>query len=124
MRRSDLRQKAIRRIKRFTLTEEEIDDLIHAGEYRNDPDCEDGEAYTLIKSMIELLPESKRHDLMCLMYLGRNLDYYGLNEEVVDDFCAYADEKNKNIWKHRSPIPRRESSVCPVAQACEKEHSA
>lgn len=30
---------------------------------------------------------------MCLMYVGRNLDYYGLNEEVVDDFCAYADEK-------------------------------
>lgn len=94
-RRSDLRQKAIRRIKRFTLTEEEIDDLIHAGEYRYDPDCEDGEAYTLIKSMIELLPENKRHDLMCLIYLGRNLDYYGLNEEVVDDFCAYADEKTK-----------------------------
>ena len=95
MRRSDLRRKAIRRIKRFALTEEEIDDLIHAGELRYDPDCEGGESYAQIKSMIELLPENKRHDLMCLMYLGRNLDYYGLNEEVVDDFCAYADEKTK-----------------------------
>ena len=93
MRMSDLRQKAIRRIKRFAITEKEIDDLIHAGEYRYNPDCEDGEAYALIKSMIELLPENKRHDLMCLMYLGRNLAYYGLNEEVIDDFCAYADEK-------------------------------
>jgi len=27
--------------------------------------------------------------------LRNNLDYYGLNEEVVDDFCAYADEKTK-----------------------------
>ena len=96
MRRSDLRQKAIRRIKRFELTEEEIDDLIHVGEYRYDPDCEDGEAYALIKSMIEQLPENKRHDLMCLMYLGRNLDYYGLSEEVIDDFCTYADEKTKS----------------------------
>ena len=95
MRKSDLRNKAIHWIKRFALTEEEIDDLIHAGEYRYDPDCEDGEAYALIKSMIELLPENKRHDLMCLMYLGRNLDYYGLNEEVIDDFCAYADDKTK-----------------------------
>ena len=95
MRKSDLRQKAIRRIKRFALTEEEIDDLIHAGEYRYDPDCEDGEAYALIKSMIELLTDNKRHDLMCLMYLGRNLAYYGLNEEVIEDFCAYADEKTK-----------------------------
>ena len=32
---------------------------------------------------------------MCLMYLGRNLAYYGLNEEVIEDFCAYADEKTK-----------------------------
>lgn len=43
--------------------------------------------------MISLLPEQKRHDLMCLMYLGRNLESYGLCQETVDDFCAYADEK-------------------------------
>ena len=58
-----------------------------------DPECEDGEPFATLLSMIELLPDRKRHDLMCLMYLGRNLAYYGLNEEVVDDFCAYADEK-------------------------------
>ena len=84
MRKSDLRNKAIRRIKRFAITEEEIDDLIRAGEYQYDPEREDGEAYALVKSMIELLPENKRHDLMCLMYLGRNLAYYGLNEEVIE----------------------------------------
>jgi RimJ/RimL family protein N-acetyltransferase len=43
--------------------------------------------------MIRLLPEQKRHDLMCLMFLGRNLEYYGLCQETVDDFCVYADEK-------------------------------
>ena len=53
MRRSELQQKVIRRIRKFELTEEELDDLIHAGD----------------------------------------LVYYGLNEDVVDDFCAYSDEK-------------------------------
>ena len=93
MRRSELRQKVIRRIRKFELTEEELDDLIHAGDLYYDPECEDGEPYATLLSMIELLPDQKRHNLMCLMYLGRNLVYYGLNEEVVDDFCAYADEK-------------------------------
>ena len=93
MRRSELRQKVIRRIRKFELTEEELDDLIHAGDLYYDPECEDGEPYATLLSMIELLPDQKRHDLMCLMYLGRNLVYYGLNEEVVDDFCVYADEK-------------------------------
>ena len=93
MRRSELRQKVIRRIRKFELTEEELDDLIHAGDLYYDPECEDGEPYATLLSMIELLPDQKRHNLMCLMYLGRNLVYYGLKEEVVDDFCAYADEK-------------------------------
>lgn len=93
MRTSDLRQKAIRRIQKFAITEEEIDDLIHVGEYACDPDHNPGEPRATLECMIRLLPEQKQHDLMCLMYLGRNLDYYGLNEEVVDDFCAYADEK-------------------------------
>lgn len=93
MRRSELRQKVIRRIRRFELIEVELDDLIHAGDMRYDPECEDGEPYATLLSMIELLPERKQHDLMCLMYLGRNLEYYGLNEEIVADFCAYADEK-------------------------------
>jgi len=93
MRRSELQQKVIQRIRKFELTEEELDDLIHAGDLYYDPECEDGEPYATLLSMIELLPDQKRHNLMCLMYLGRNLVYYGLNEEVVDDFCAYADEK-------------------------------
>ena len=94
MRRSELQQKVIRRIRKFELTEEELDDLIHAGDLYYDPECEDGEPYSTLLSMIELLPGRKRHDLMCLMYLGRNLVYYGLNEEVIDDFCVYADEKS------------------------------
>ena len=93
MRTSDLRQKVIRRIRKFELTEEELDDLIHAGDLYYDPECEDGEPYVTLKCMIRLLPEQKRHDLMCLMYLGRNLEYYGLCQETVDDFCVYADEK-------------------------------
>ena len=42
MRTSDLRQKVIRRIRKFELTEEELDDLIHAGDLYYDPECEDG----------------------------------------------------------------------------------
>ena len=103
MRRSELQQKVIRRIRKFELTEEELNDLIHAGDLYYDPECEDGEPYSTLLSMIELLPGRKRHDLMCLMYLGRNLAYYGLNEEVVDDFCVYADEKS---IKSGSPDPR------------------
>lgn len=37
MGKSELRQKVIRRIRKFALTEE-LDDLIHTGDYRNDPD--------------------------------------------------------------------------------------
>ena len=79
MRKSDLRQKAIRRIRKFEITEEELDDLIHIGDYRYDPECVEGGPYATLKYMIGLLPERKRHDLMCLMYLGRNLEYYGLS---------------------------------------------
>lgn len=93
MRRSALREKAIRRIRKLAITEEEIDDLIHAGDYIYDPDCDSGEPYVTLECMISLLPEQKRHDLMCLMYLGRNLESYGLCQETVDDFCVYADEK-------------------------------
>lgn len=93
MRTSALREKAIRRIRKLAITEEEIDDLIHAGDYIFDPDCDSGEPYVTLECMISLLPEQKRHDLMCLMYLGRNLESYGLCQETVDDFCAYADEK-------------------------------
>ena len=96
MRTSDLRQKAIRRIQKFAITEEEIDDLIHVGEYAYDPDHNPGEPYATLECMIRLLSEQKRHDLMCLMYLGRNLEYYGLCQETVDDFCVYADEKVGN----------------------------
>ena len=97
MRRSNLRDKVIRRIKRFAITEEEVDDLIHAGEYRADPDCDEGEPYATLKCMVEMLPDDKRYNLMCLMCLGRNLDYYGLNEEVVDDFCGRADGQAEKI---------------------------
>lgn len=113
MRRSELQQKVIRRIRKFELTEEELDDLIHAGDLYYDPECEDGEPYSTLLSMIELLPGRKRHDLMCLMYLGRNLAYYGLNEEVVDDFCVYADEKS---IKSGSTDPRYLAGKIPLSR--------
>ena len=96
MRTHDLRQKSIRRIQKFAITEEEIDDLIHVGEYAYAPDRNPGEPYATLECMIRLLPEQKRHDLMCLMYLGRNLECYGLCQETVNDFCVYADEKVGN----------------------------
>lgn len=113
MRRSELQQKVIRRIRKFELTEEELDELIHAGDLYYDPECEDGEPFATLLSMIELLPDRKRHDLMCLMYLGRNLAYYGLNEEVVDDFCAYADEKP---IKSGSTDPRYLAGKIPLSR--------
>ena len=113
MRRSELQQKVIRRIRKFELTEEELDDLIHTGDLYNDSECEDGEPYSTLLSMIELLPGRKRHDLMCLMYLGRNLVYYGLNEEVIDDFCVYADEKS---IKSGSADPRYLAGKVPLSR--------
>ena len=113
MRRSELQQKVIRRIRKFELTEEELDELIHAGDLYYDPECEDGEPFATLLSMIELLPDRKRHDLMCLMYLGRNLAYYGLNEEVVDDFCVYADEKS---IKSGSTDPRYLAGKIPLSR--------
>lgn len=104
MRKRDLREKAIRRIKKFEITEEEIDDLIHAGDGINDTNCEPGEPCVTLECMIRLLPEQKRHDLMCLMYLGRNLEYYGLCQETIDDFCDYADEKaSENCFGSTDP---------------------
>ena len=97
MRKSDLRAKVIRRIKKLEITEEVIDDLIHIGEYRFDPDCDEGEPYATLVCMIESLPAKERYELMSLMVLGRNLAYYGLNEEVVDDFCAYTDREPQEV---------------------------
>ena len=73
MRRSELQQKVIRRIGKFELTEEELDDLIHAGD----------------------------------------LVYYGLNEDVVDDFCAYSDEKP---MRSGSSEPRYLSGKVPFSR--------
>lgn len=93
-----LRQKAIRRINRFEITPEEIDDLIYLGDSRFDPELEldPGEPYATIKMIINEFSEHKRYDLMCLMYLGRNIAYTGFDEVAVDDFCYYADEWRKH----------------------------
>ena len=50
-----LRQKAIRRINRFEITPEEIDDLIYLGDSRFDPELElaPGEPYATIKMMLQ-----------------------------------------------------------------------
>ena len=93
-----LRQKAIRRINRFEITPEEIDDLIYLGDSRFDPELEldHGEPYATIKMIINEFSEHKRYDLMCLMYLGRNIAYTGFDEVAVDDFCYYFDEWRKH----------------------------
>lgn len=94
MKKSELRSKAARRIKWFELKESEIDRMIEMDSFRynpgHDPSC--GEPYGSILRYISELSEHKRHDLMCLMYLGRNIDYSGFDEETVDDFCFYDDE--------------------------------
>ena len=94
MKKCELRSKAARRIKWFELKESEIERLIEMDSFRynldRDPSC--GEPYGSILRYISDMSEHKRHDLMCLMYLGRNIDYSGFDEETVDDFCFYADE--------------------------------
>lgn len=94
MKKCELRSKAARRIKWFELKESEIERLIEMDSFRynldRDPSC--GEPYGSILRYISDMSERKRHDLMCLMYLGRNIDYSGFDEETVDDFCFYADE--------------------------------
>lgn len=101
MSRSALRNKAARRIKRFEITEKEIERVVAMSEWRNSPDREPfcREPYGSILSFISGLSDHKRHDLMCLMYLGRNIDYTGFDEEAVDDFCFYADE-----WGKKQPL--------------------
>lgn len=47
--------------------------------------------------MIESLPAKERYELISLMVLGRNLAFYGLNEEVADDFCAYTDGQPQEV---------------------------
>lgn len=94
-----MRQKVIRRINKFEITSEEINDLIYLGDLRFNPDPElkldQGEPYATIKMIINEFSDHKRYDLMCLMYLGRNIAYIGFNEEAVEDFCYYADEWKK-----------------------------
>ena len=85
MRKYELRAKMIRRIKRFAITETIIDDMIHIGEYRYDPECDEGEPYATLVCMIGSLPAKERYELMSLMVLGRNLAFYGLNEEAAED---------------------------------------
>jgi hypothetical protein len=98
MKKCELRSKAARRIKWFELKESEIERLIEMDSFRynldRDPSC--GEPYGSILRYISDMSEHKRHDLMCLMYLGRNIDYSGFDEETVDDFCFYADEWGRN----------------------------
>ena len=86
MKRYELRQKVIRRLKRFVLTENEIDTFIWIGDFNYSTDREPycAEPYASIKKMIEGFTEHKRYDLMCLMYLGRNIAYYGFGEVAVD----------------------------------------
>lgn len=94
-----LRQKVIRRINRFEITSDDIECLIYLGNLRfdQDPELDLGprEPYATIEMVISDFSDRKRYDLMCLMYLGRNIAYTGFNEEAVEDFCFYTDEWKK-----------------------------
>ena len=99
MTKRDLRQKVIRQLKNFEITEAEIDELIKKGDFNYNPERDpySTEPYVSIKNMIEGFSEHKRYNLMCLMYLGRNISYYGFGELAVDDFCFYADKWKKDM---------------------------
>ena len=100
----EMRQKVIRRISRFEITKQDIDKLIRTGNFLyspdRDPSC--GEPYASIKKTIESFSERKRYDLMCLMYLGRNIAYTGFTDEAVEDFCFYAD-----AWKKYAKLGKK-----------------
>ena len=99
------------RIERFELTDAEINTLIelqerHKTEFRKTlppgkhsyllseirPTKESRQALEAYLNAIEALSERKRHDLMCLLYLGRDITYYGFLAGAVNDFIDYADE--------------------------------
>ena len=112
-----LRRRVISRIKKFELTEKDVDYLIHLGDFRYSPDRDPccGEPFGSIKRTVEGYSEHKRHDLMCLMFLGRNIAYIGFNEEAVDDFCFHADEWGKKVW-HGSTDPEYIAGKVPLSK--------
>lgn len=99
------------RIDQFELTDAEIDTLIvlqdrHKAEFQKTllpgkhsyllseirPTEESRQALEAYQNAIEALSERKRHDLMCLLYLGRDITYYGFLVGAVNEFIDYADE--------------------------------
>ena len=98
------------RVERFELTETEINTLIelqerHRAEFQKTlpgtrtyllseirPTQESRQALETYRNAIEALSERKRHDLMCLLYLGRDITYYGFQAGAVNEFIDYADE--------------------------------
>ena len=111
-------------LRRFDISEEEILtaaelDRLHLEAYRRTlPETDHGrflisdlkesdeEKETLANLMcfLNLLTEAKRHNLMCLLYLGRDIGYYGLTKSVVSSFVSYAEEWGK--------VPRKSLSGC------------
>ncbi len=99
------------RVAQFELTDAEINTLIelqerHRAEFRKTlPPCkrsfllseirpteESRHALEAYREAMAALPERKRHDLMCLLYLGRDITYYGFQSGAVSEFIDYADE--------------------------------
>ena len=98
------------RVERFELTDAEINTLIelqerHRAEFRKTlpgtrtyllseirPTQESRQALETYQNAMEALSERKRHDLMCLLYLGRDITYYGFQVGAVNEFIDYADE--------------------------------
>ena len=56
------------------------------------PTQESRQALETYQNAMEALSERKRHDLMCLLYLGRDITYYGFQAGAVSEFLDYADE--------------------------------
>ncbi len=115
MSRENLIEKVQKQLQSFEITEEEILRImeleqIHRAERRRTlppskgciiclSEIRDSEearnaAANLLMS-IEELSVHKRHDLMCLLYLGRDIGYYGFTRSVVSSFVAYAEEWGK-----------------------------
>ena len=83
------------RVQRFALSREMFQTMMEL-----DDNYSKEELYDCRLAHIRMLYDEERYDVMCLMYLGRNIDYTGFNREAVDDFCFYT-----NHMFYQDPAP-------------------
>lgn len=53
------------------------------------------ETYGALVDYIASLPRTKQFDLDCIMSFGRNIEYYGVCEETVEDFVIQVSERGE-----------------------------